>query len=389
MCNMIVRQQAFEGNNRMLKGGLHCHTTRSDGEQTPEEVIALHKENGYDFLAITDHRKYNYHNFAPEYGITIIPGMEFDNTIYNKKAYRCFHTVCLGVPEQDGNPYKQDETFESGKAKDQEEYQQYLDEFHANKNITLYCHPVWSSTPARFFEKQKGNFAMEIWNSGCAIEDDIDKDAEYWDELLQQGIKIYGAATDDGHKKHHHCKGWVNVNAENDVNSILNALKDGKFYSSCGPEIYDFYIEDGIIKIDCSPAEKINSSPQSLQIKVLSSYMNLTSLTIFLQPFGVADTCGRKSVVFFTSAKVSFFLEFFSRSLQSVVNGFFADRKFLGNRVVVKTCNMKPEYVLLKCGEVSFDSLLKTTHSLLHFNYSLGVCLTVGQVNTVNKHVRI
>lgn len=257
MCNMIVRQQAFEGNNRMLKGGLHCHTTRSDGEQTPEEVIALHKENGYDFLAITDHRKYNYHNFAPEYGITIIPGMEFDNTIYNKKAYRCFHTVCLGVPEQDGNPYKQDETFESGKAKDQEEYQQYLDEFHANKNITLYCHPVWSSTPARFFEKQKGNFAMEIWNSGCAIEDDIDKDAEYWDELLQQGIKIYGAATDDGHKKHHHCKGWVNVNAENDVNSILNALKDGKFYSSCGPEIYDFYIEDGIIKIDCSPAEKI------------------------------------------------------------------------------------------------------------------------------------
>ena len=35
----------------MLKGGLHCHTTRSDGDGTPEEVIRLHKENNYDFIA--------------------------------------------------------------------------------------------------------------------------------------------------------------------------------------------------------------------------------------------------------------------------------------------------------------------------------------------------
>ena len=68
----------------MLKGGLHCHTTRTDGEGTPEEVIRLHKDNGYDFLAITDHRLYNYKNFAPDTGITIIPGVEFDNIFYNE-----------------------------------------------------------------------------------------------------------------------------------------------------------------------------------------------------------------------------------------------------------------------------------------------------------------
>ena len=62
----MIRQSAFTGSAPLLKGGLHCHTTRSDGKGTPEEVIRLHKQNGYDFLALTDHRVYNYENFAPD-----------------------------------------------------------------------------------------------------------------------------------------------------------------------------------------------------------------------------------------------------------------------------------------------------------------------------------
>ena len=52
----MQRQQAFTGTEKPLKGGLHCHTTRSDGQETPEEVIRMHEEHGYDFLSITDHR---------------------------------------------------------------------------------------------------------------------------------------------------------------------------------------------------------------------------------------------------------------------------------------------------------------------------------------------
>ena len=47
------------------------------------------------------------------------------------------------------------------------------------------------------------------------------------------------------------------VDAENNVDSILSALVDGKFYSTCGPEIYDFYVKDNVVVIDCSPAAKI------------------------------------------------------------------------------------------------------------------------------------
>lgn len=253
----MKQQQAFAGSEKMLKGGLHCHTTRSDGRGTPEEVIRYHHEHGYDFLAITDHRNYNFKNFAPEVPITIIPGMEFDNTFENDKGFRCFHTVCIGPAKEDGNGFDQDQRVESGKAMNQEEYQPYLDDIHAKGNMTIYCHPEWSSTPARYFDKLEGDFAMEIWNSGCAMECDMDSDAAYWDELLGQGKVIYGVATDDGHPMEQHCNGWVMVRAENNINSILAALKDGKFYSSCGPEIYNFYVEDGKAVVECSAACKV------------------------------------------------------------------------------------------------------------------------------------
>ena len=253
----MKQQQAFSGTEKMLKGGLHCHTTRSDGRGTSEDVIRIHYEHGYDFLAITDHRNYNYKNFAPEVPLTIIPGMEYDNTFERGKGFRCFHTVCIGPAKEDGNGYEQDQRLESGKATNQEEYQPYLDEIHANNNLTIYCHPEWSSTPARYFEKLQGDFAMEIWNSGCVIEDDMDTDAAYWDELLGQGKKIYGVASDDGHAMNQHCNGWVMVRAENNVNSILSALKEGKFYASCGPEIYNFYVEGNKAVVECSDAVKV------------------------------------------------------------------------------------------------------------------------------------
>lgn len=72
-----------------------------------------------------------------------------------------------------------------------------------------------------------------------------------------QGQRIWGAATDDGHGMEQHCLGWVRVNADRDVRSILSALERGAFYSSCGPEIYDFYVEDGVAVVECSPCAEI------------------------------------------------------------------------------------------------------------------------------------
>ncbi len=255
---MLIRQQAFQQPGRkLLKGGLHCHTTRSDGRMSPEDTIRYHAENGYDFLALTDHRNYNYVNYAPETGVLLIPGMEVDGG-FPDVGIHCLHSVCIGPEKDKGNGFEQDERPESVKLTEGwKSFQPLIDEIKRKNNLTFYCHPEWSATPARDFENIEGYFGMEIWNSGCALEDGLDMNAAYWDEILMQGKRWWGVAVDDGHDRPHHCNGWVRVNAEKNVDAVLAALESGAFYSSCGPEIYDFYVEDGVAHVECSPIKEI------------------------------------------------------------------------------------------------------------------------------------
>ena len=293
---MIV-QAAFMDKNRMLRGGLHCHTTRSDGKGEPGEVMRIYAARGYDFLAITDHRRYNFENYAPETGITIIPGMEMDRGI-STDAGMCFHIVSIGPEKRNG--FTHDQVFESGNVADQYEMQPVIDMLHENGNMTIYCHPDWSCTPARSYENMKGNFAMEIWNTGCVFENDMDKDALGWDELLTHGKRIFGVATDDGHAINQHGWGWVMVNAEKNVDSILAALKKGAFYSSTGPEIYDFRVKGNRAIVECSPCKFVNfitgTRPSSMVVEdgITHAQVNFHSKAKYIRATMV-DAEGRRA----------------------------------------------------------------------------------------------
>ena len=298
----MLRQAAFAGHHPLLKGNLHTHTTRSDGKVTPEEVIRTYYSTGYDFLALTDHRLYNYTNFAKDCALTILPGMEMDRGIEGRPGTHCFHTVSLGPEKENGNGFDQDQVFTSGKVKDQWEFQSVLDTLHENGNITLYCHPQWSGTPAREFENLQGNFAMEIWNSGCALENDMDTNAAYWDELLMQGKRIYGVAVDDCHKLNQLCLGWVMVHASNTIKGILSALQSGAYYSSCGPEIHDFYIDGNTAVLECSPCDHIlfiyGGSPNKLfrnaDSQITKAVFQVPDHYTYLRA-GVMDSAGRRA----------------------------------------------------------------------------------------------
>ncbi|MBE5808635.1 MAG: hypothetical protein E7317_09900 [Clostridiales bacterium] len=254
----MIRQQAFTGERRrMLKGNLHAHTTRSDGWTTPEELIRLYRERGYDFLALTDHRFYNLKSFAPDEDILVVPGMELDYTLPQPgpECRHATHIVCLGPRE--GNGLAQDQRFERYKVVDQFELQGHLDELHARGNLTVLAHPQWSSTSFDEFRYLQGNFAMEIWNT-CSVHDAAcDSDAAYWDFFLREGKRIYGVAVDDCHRPEHFARSFVMVNAPRDVPAILNALNEGAFYASTGPVIEDFYYDGGRAVVKCSPACQI------------------------------------------------------------------------------------------------------------------------------------
>ena len=53
---------AFAGSGPFLRGNLHCHSTGSDGDMSPERVCHFYREAGYDFICLSDHflDRYNF-----------------------------------------------------------------------------------------------------------------------------------------------------------------------------------------------------------------------------------------------------------------------------------------------------------------------------------------
>ena len=65
-----------------FKGDFHVHTLRSDGKESPAYVAARYREAGFDFLAISDHHRYEPSLEAIDYwrrhptGLALLPGEE-------------------------------------------------------------------------------------------------------------------------------------------------------------------------------------------------------------------------------------------------------------------------------------------------------------------------
>ena len=80
-----------------------------------------------------------------------------------------------------------------------------------------------------------------------------------WDDLLDRGGPVLGIASDDAHGTEHDCfHGWIMVKAQDlTIESIMEALRSGAFYSTLGPEIEDMTLDGGEITVKCSEAQSI------------------------------------------------------------------------------------------------------------------------------------
>ncbi len=93
---------SFHKPGRFYRGNLHTHTTLSDGELTPAEVVATYRKNGYDFIALSDH-------FLEKYGFPITDSQEFRSadftTLLGAELHapqtelgELWHIIGLGLP---------------------------------------------------------------------------------------------------------------------------------------------------------------------------------------------------------------------------------------------------------------------------------------------------
>jgi len=166
-----------------LKGCLHCHTTKSDGNLSPEELIKKYREEGFDFVAVTDHRdKAEPHCYPDIDGILVLEGCEVS------KAHHW-------------NYIEGDE-----------------------ETLTVWNHPFRYDDTVRDINRC-GKDVVEITEHG-----DFFYNVETPASKIVERSKLPSVATDDAHSKHMIAHSWIWVRAaERAKDEIIRNIKKGNF----------------------------------------------------------------------------------------------------------------------------------------------------------------
>ena len=250
----------FKKTGKLYKGNTHLHTTRSDGRMNPENTFQRYKDRGYSFVVLTDHIKYFNSDRYNTDDFLVLPGVEL-HVEHDFENNRDHHVTGLYNPVE-GNTFKDGHAFDvppvSGYGL--EAAADRIKLLKKNANIVIYAHPVWSRTEPEKLIKLSGYDAIEVWNHECDFWSNSGYATYHWDYLLKNGCKVNGIACDDLHQKDDRSLGgYIMVQAEKlDNASIADAIKSGNYYSSTGPEINEFFIDNGIIYASGSEVKKIS-----------------------------------------------------------------------------------------------------------------------------------
>lgn len=84
-----------------MKADLHTHSTASDGQYSPRELVGLAKARGLEVLALTDHDTLDglaeAERAGAELGVRVVRGIEF-----SAREYHTFHILGYGFSLDDG-----------------------------------------------------------------------------------------------------------------------------------------------------------------------------------------------------------------------------------------------------------------------------------------------
>lgn len=241
----------FSTPGRFWRGNLHTHSNLSDGALAPAAVVEAYKNAGYDFMQLSEHfignfdwpiadtRSFRSNNF------TTLIGAELHAP--ETQVGELWHIVAAGLP------------LDFPKNRDGETGAQVAARAREAGAFIGIAHPAWSQLTIEDGRAIASAHAVEIYNHGCAIENDRGDGWYLLDQLLTEGKRLSAFATDDAHfKTPDHFGGWVHVKAQSlDPDVLLAALKHGEYYSSQGPQIYAIEMEGKEIAISCSPVDTI------------------------------------------------------------------------------------------------------------------------------------
>lgn len=218
---------------RPWKGDFHMHSTRSDGSQEPEYVAATCRKTGFDFMSLTDHRKYGpsleARDFMAEFenDMLVVPGEEVhlpDNPVHivnfggkssiNELAYADEEKYRAAVKEyMKDQPSEYDETVRFAVAASE----WIFDRIRDAGGIGMFCHPYWR--PQNHGSIQEGMVELLMEHNRFDVLEVFggfyEKDAECnmlalsrWQEERAKGKKIPVAGISDSHDCDGDLAGW-------------------------------------------------------------------------------------------------------------------------------------------------------------------------------------
>ncbi len=250
----MSRKSTFIESGKWFKGNTHMHTTFSDGRMEPKEAVDIYREAGYSFVVITDHWHYGNHRHLESEGFLIFAGMEMD--LYFPSKYEigiCHHVTVMADPDE--TPFKSGDRMEDVRKLGNMEAM--VDFMNSTGHICIYAHPGWSHIKMEEYDKVDC-LGMEIFNFATENDTGLGYADTYYNRGLWENRPRLCFACDDAHDPENTLGGFICVKAADlTYKDILESIRKGSFYASTGPAIYDFYVEDGVAYVECSPCSDI------------------------------------------------------------------------------------------------------------------------------------
>lgn len=238
---MITLQSPYLDNDfEWLKGNLHAHTTLSDGELPPQQLIARYERLGYDFLALAEHDILApLRDYQSGTRMILLPGVEV--------SANGPHLVQVGGESAvEPTPDRHD----------------VVRAIIAQGGIAVMNHPNWewhfNHFPQELMEELDDATGLEIYNGVIERLEGSAQATDRWDRLLSRGHWQSGFADDDAHVATDIGVAWNVVQARaRSAAAILDALRAGRFYASTGVTIEQVAVDGATLTVRTSDAQRI------------------------------------------------------------------------------------------------------------------------------------
>ncbi len=249
---------------KFIKGNLHAHSNSQhgapgkclsyadgcgDGDSDPAAVASWYAAAGYGFAALTDHNELT--------ATTGLPGVELTSYYGPKKLPVHVNAICVAREAKGVRDSKETaaavlrQTIAAARS--------------AGAALVIVNHPTYAGALGKAeLTSVAGYDALEIASGHPKVTADdaaASENAEsLWDDALTAGLNVWAVAADDAHdftgalqagesELRPPGRAWVQVWADS-ADGVCDALKNGRFYASTGPELKSLTVHGNEIGVE-------------------------------------------------------------------------------------------------------------------------------------------